>query len=689
MTPEEIQSWKPFLKRITLFKDLANEDLEQVAALLKPLSLPRRGTLFHQGDAADAFYVITSGHVELRTERQGRTSVSGYIGRGDTLGELALLTGEPRAFTAVLEATSEFLVLSKEDFASVLRENPSMLLQLSRTLSNRLLEGTRSTGPRLPLQPKLIAILAPVSSETRRFFCSAFAGFLVEQTRGRVLLVDLSTGRDFGGLARAFGLEPRVVTEEDLRGRDLHDPAVLGDFVQVHPSGIGILSLHPKALTGRLFRSIFLLMNLLRDHCDFAVLSLEHPLQDVEKSILYEADQWMLLGDERSTDAFQRTELELLGYVPEAKRLVDVWLGETMPKELALASRLEWARIDWPAELASRVSRGDSPFATLSDFPAAREGVESLARRVSHLRVGIALGTGAALGYALIGIFKEFEKEHVPIDIVAGTSIGSLVGGLYSLGVSPGEIETLAVSVDKAWVYENLFWDMTLPRSGLFSGTTLLRFIRSYFGEREFVDLRRPFRCVATDIETGEEVVLHDGPVADAIRASCGIPLVFNPYPYRGRFLVDGGLVDPVPVKVVSQMGADILVSVNLTMPAGERKNALRARRAEGATIMGMDLAQLKDLTMPQALRAPNVGQVLFQTIYTMEYEIAKARAGLSHINIHPDLSRFSWTEMHRAKEIIAAGTEIAAAVIPKIKGMLPLFSDSCRVDLHRSRWGS
>jgi NTE family protein len=688
MTPEEIQTWKPFLKRIPLFKDLANEDLERVASLLKPLSLPRRSTLFHQGDAADAFYVITSGHVELRTERQGRISVSGYVGRGDTLGELALLTGEPRAFTAVLEATSEFLVLSKDDFANVLRENPSILLQLSRTLSNRLLQGTRATGPRTPLQPKLIAVLTPLSPESRRFFLAAFAGALVEQTRRRVLLVDFTSEEDATSLAACFGLEPRVVGESDLRGRDLHDPKVLGDFVQVHPSGLGLLTLHSKALTGRLFRSIFLLMNLLRDHSDFAILGLRHPLRDVEKSILYEADQWMLVGNETGADAFQRTELELLGYVPEAKRLVDVWLGETMPKELALASRLEWTRVSWPAELASRVERGDSPFAALPEFPSSNRAVASLARRVANLRVGIALGTGAALGYALIGILKQFDKEHVPLDIVAGTSIGSLVGGMYSLGISPEEIESVAGSVDKAWVYENLFWDLTVPRAGFFSGTTLLRFIRSYFGGKEFVDLERPFRCVATDIETGEEVVMHDGPVAEAIRASCGIPMIFNPFPYRGRFLVDGGLVDPVPVKVVSQMGADILVSVNLTMPAGERKSALRKRLKEGSAVMGMDLAQLKDLTLPRALRAPNMFQVLFQTIYTMEYEIAKARAGLSHVNIHPDLSRFSWTEMHRAREIITAGEEIAAAVMPKIKGMLPLFSNSCKVDLRGARWG-
>ena len=119
MTPEEIQSFKPFLSRIPLFKDLSEADLDRLAALLKPLSLPRGATVFQQGDAADAFYVITSGHVQLRTERAGRTHVLGYLGRGDIVGETALLSGEPRSFTAGLDTTCEFLVLVKADFSAV------------------------------------------------------------------------------------------------------------------------------------------------------------------------------------------------------------------------------------------------------------------------------------------------------------------------------------------------------------------------------------------------------------------------------------------------------------------------------------------------------------------------------------------------------------------------------------------
>ncbi|MFC1678958.1 patatin-like phospholipase family protein [Elusimicrobiota bacterium] len=337
--------------------------------------------------------------------------------------------------------------------------------------------------------------------------------------------------------------------------------------------------------------------------------------------------------------------------------------------------------------MTTKFKSGMSPFQVMAGFPRARTGTERLARRFARLRVGLALGTGAALGYALIGILKAFEREHIPIDIVAGTSIGSLMGGFYALGLTPTEVEEIAVGVDKAWVYENLFWDLTVPRAGIFSGTTLLRFIKSYFGRTEFHQMDLPFACVATDIETGEEIVFKEGPVAEAIRASCGIPLIFQPLAHHGRYLVDGGLVDPVPIRVVSQMGADILIAANLTMPAGERKSALRNKRKQRPPLMSMALSEIKDLTLPKALRSPHLFQILFQMIYTMEYEIAKSRSALAHVNIHPDLSAFSWTEMHRAKEIIEAGEGIAETVMPKIKALLPYFSDSCKADIRRSHW--
>jgi NTE family protein len=681
MHPEEIPAWKPFLKRIPLFKDLSAEDMDKVAALLKPLSLPRGAALFHQGDAADVFYIITSGQLRLVTERKGEAAVTGVLGRGDTLGELALLTGEPRPMTAQLDTTSEFLVLSKEDFTKILSENPGIHFQLSRTLSARILEEGRRTGGKRVL-PGVHAVLTALPAADRRLFLLQLALALVEQTRRRVLLVDM--GEDVGACAKILGLKTTVLTEDDLRESDLRDPEMLRRHVGVHASGLGVLSVPAKTLGGRLYRSIFLLMNLLREQSDFVLLAIDSGFGDVEKSVLYEADRWILAGAAAQRDETARVRASLDRFVPEPKELTELWLGDGAPEVLLHAAGRDHLRLPWPKGLAEGVARGDSPFQAFAKHPAAVQALESFARRIGGLRVGLALGTGAALGYSLIGILKTFKREGVPIDVISGTSIGSLVGGLFALGMEPEEIEQIALRVDRAWVWENLFWDLTIPRSGLFAGTTLFRLIKSYFGEKEFHDLRIPYACVATDIETGEEVVFREGRVAEAIRASCGIPLIFQPFQYQGRFLVDGGLVDPVPIKILSQLGADVLIGVNLTVPAGERKGELSRRRAMSAPAFD----KLRKMTLPNAFQTPNLWQVFFQMIYTMEYEIAKTRASMAHVYIHPDLSGFSWTEMHRAHDIIEAGEHVAEDVVPKIKALLPYFSDSCQVDVKRG-WGA
>ncbi|MCX5787658.1 MAG: patatin-like phospholipase family protein [Elusimicrobia bacterium] len=690
MRPEEIAEWIPFLKRSILFRDLVAEDLEKLALRLQPLSLPKGATLYSRGEPGNSFYLIASGQVRLLAERGGREVVTAFLGRGDSLGEISLLTGEPRSVTVRLDTSSEFLVLSKKDFEEVVRETPSILVQLSRMIAQRML--TSQGGGAQPVEgeaadrQELVMIVNALEAPARTLLTMHLALAVVEQTRRRVLLVDMSP--ETGAVAKAMGLKPVLTSEAMLREQDLRDPAVLRNLVSEHPSGLEVMSLPSVILGGRLYRGIFLLMNLLRESHDFVLVAAGRELGDVEKSILEEADQWVLLGSAATAGAFRALELEMGRIAPQQRRMVKVWVGSPETATAPVLHREGAVTIPWSDELAAEYGRGVSPYQALEKHPKTRRGIDRLARRIARLSVGLAMGTGAALGYSLIGILKGLKKAGIDVDMLAGTSMGSLIAGFQALGMEPEETAAIAMQVDKAWVYENLFWDLTVPRSGLFAGTTLHRFIRSYFGARQFHELELPFACVATDIETGEEVVLREGRVADAIRASCGIPLLFAPFHHEGRFLVDGGLVDPVPTQVLSQMGADVLISINLTMPAGQRKSSVRERH-EAVFSRIADLSKLKELTLPEALKAPSMIEILFQMIYTMEYEIAQSRVNLAHVVIHPDLSGFHWTEMHRGKDLIEMGERVAEESVPKIKAILPFFADHCKLPARKSSWKS
>ncbi len=669
MKPEEIPSWEPFLKRIPLFAGLSPEDLGKIASRLQPLSLPKGATLFREGDDPDAMYLIVSGQARRLRTLSGVESVVAFLSRGEVAGETGILTGIPRTSTVKLDATSEILKLPRKDFEEILREHPTILLHLSRTLAQRLI--VQSAGPARPGSDAHLIVLDPALPRGDRALLSWTLGAeLAAQTRKRVLIVDLTP--EPGAVARAGGLTPVVVGEAELRAVNLRDPAAISGLAQAHPDGLDILSVSPAALSGRMFGSLYLFLNAVRGGHDFALVCLAGGERgDVERAALSEADRVLMAGCDDMRPQFRQMEAEVPGIAPEPARLLRLWLGDLEPEDAPLLIGSECVMIPWGEAVSEAFSRAVSADEALSAVKKTRPAIARLARRLGGVRVGLALGTGAALGHATIGVLKVFKREGIPVDMIAGTSMGSLIAGCYAAGYEPEEIEDMAVRIDKSWVYENLFWDLTVLRSGIFQGEMLLRFIRTYIGSREFSDMDIPFACVAADIETGEEVVLKSGRVAEAIRASCGLPIIFVPMHLNGRYLVDGGLVNPVPTRVLADLGADILIAVNLTMPAGDRPH----RDAAGAKPLlerPVSLATLRDAATPQLLKNPHIVDVFFNMIYTMEYEVAQSRLEMAHVVLHPDLKGFSWTELHRAREIIKAGERAAEEALPRIKALIP-----------------
>ncbi len=667
MTQDEISVWEPVLKRHFLFQEMEREDLLEAALRMKPLSLPRGAILFQQGDPSDALYLVTSGELRILIQKGLSEKVIAYLGRGDLLGEMGLITGESRPVTARLETTSEFLVLQKKDFEDLCRQRPNFLLHVMRVLSRRLLA---AAGAREELQvkgPQIIALVDALPAEQRPLFAVHLALSLVEQTRRRVLVVDLHPRA--GEIARALGLTPVMTSESMLRQQDLRSRDIIRSIGVVHPSGLEILSIKPQVLGGKLFRAIFLLTNLLRENYDFVVVAMDPVLGEVERSILAEGDRWLVAGPSDRRSEVEEVAARLRS-LPESREPDLVWLVSGAAPELSRP----WERVPWPSELSQDFLRTGSPYEGLERFPATRRAVDRLARRLGRMKIGIAMGAGAALGYALIGVLKVLHREHIQVDMVAGTSMGSVIGGMYAAGMDPSEIEAVALKITKGWVYENMFWDLTIPRSGLLSGTMLLRFFRSLFGEREFKDLELPFASAATDIVSGEEVIIEEGKVAEAIRASCAIPVVYQPFHYMGRFLVDGGLVNPVPTRVLSRMGADLLFSVNLTLPVGGPSKP----KADNSLLAGL----------PGPLLGPSAWEILHKTLDTMKFHVAQSRVEFAHVVIQPELHAFQWTEFHRAKEVIEVGEKAAEAALPKIKSFLPFFSNFCRMPIRNDGAG-
>ena len=181
-------------------------------------------------------------------------------------------------------------------------------------------------------------------------------------------------------------------------------------------------------------------------------------------------------------------------------------------------------------------------------------------------RIGLALGGGAARGFAHIGVIKVLESHGIVADYVVGTSAGAVVGSLYAAGHDAFAMQKIAQQLD-----EKIFADWTLGGRGFLKGEALQDFVNQHLGRRPLEKLNKPFATVATDLNSGERVVFRTGDSGLAVRASAAVPGVFQPTQFRGRSYVDGGLTSPVPVQAAREMGADIVIAVDISdRPEGQ-----------------------------------------------------------------------------------------------------------------------
>jgi NTE family protein len=217
-------------------------------------------------------------------------------------------------------------------------------------------------------------------------------------------------------------------------------------------------------------------------------------------------------------------------------------------------------------------------------------------------RIGLALGGGAARGFAHIGVIQVLEEAGIRPDLVVGTSAGSLVAALYASGKSGTELATLALAMD-----ESAITDWSFPGRGLIRGEALARYVREHTGGRTIERMRLPLGIVATDLDSGAAILFQRGDTGAAVRASSAVPAVFQPVRIGEREFVDGGLVSPVPVRFARQMGAELVIAVDIsTPPDGAATSDLFKMLLQTFSIMGRSINQFElrdaDLVLRPAL---------------------------------------------------------------------------------------
>lgn len=267
-------------------------------------------------------------------------------------------------------------------------------------------------------------------------------------------------------------------------------------------------------------------------------------------------------------------------------------------------------------------------------------------------KVGLALGGGAARGLAHIGVLHVLQEEQIPIDMIAGSSAGAAIGAIYAQGKDASLIKNLALKL-LDWRRLVSLADFGFSRTGFVRGRKVGELLKSIMGGNiSFSDLKIQLACVATDIIRCEEVVINEGSVIDGVRASFSIPGIFAVAKWRGRYLVDGGLINPVPVSVVRSMGADFVIAVNVLPDISERRFQMGK---EGIV----------------TFKKPNIFSVVMQSMQMAQCVLVRSCLEGADIVITPRVAHIGVGDFRRHQECILQGELAAKDSVVEIRRQL------------------
>jgi NTE family protein len=280
--------------------------------------------------------------------------------------------------------------------------------------------------------------------------------------------------------------------------------------------------------------------------------------------------------------------------------------------------------------------------------------------------ISLALGGGAARGWAHIGVLRALDEAGIEISMIAGTSIGALVGGCYLAG-KLDQLEEFARSLTKRRIFGLL--DINLGGSGLFGGMKLTSRMQEHMNGSRFEDLPRPFVCVATEVRTGHEIWLTEGSLITAMRASYALPGVFEPVTANGRILVDGALVNPVPVSVCRAYEQPLVVAVNLHYDLFGRAAVIK--HSAGELVVEKDAVPGKHYNPHATANDTRLGitGVMVEAFNIIQDRISRARLAGDppDLSLQPKLGHIGLSEFHRADEAIKLGYEATKAQIGEL----------------------
>ena len=645
-----------------LFRDMQPRERADVIARLQPVSFARGTRILERGTWHGQLYIVVSGLVSVLLQEDHNELAVAQLGPGECFGEMSLITGEPPSATIRAEQDSSLWALPQADFLALIGTCPTLLRNINAILAQRLSRTNQQILVNHVTQLVWLSLVDDATLPLQRSLSAHIADALAMRSQKRVLLLEVCEQDE------AVGPHFAQHTEQ-IR------PSVL-DCARDH----GLFSQH-RAPTRTSGGQHYAALTTLASHTQ-QLAELDNGILGTIIDVASVYDYTLLVTTSSTPHALARSVAELSN-----RHLMIV--SHTMLQEAkpSLAAREASTPVvfvahvpgrptiglqdDYAAQLGCAVTRllpADVPLLTscwdqsktLRQLAAGAEltsAVDYVARSIARQTVGIAFGGGGARGFAHLGVLEQLVKHGVPVDYIAACSSGIITPGMYLIGKSFAESEEIFLQIQRNIVR----W--RIPRTSIFSNAGLKRMLRDLCGELRFEDLATPFAMVAVDLSARAGVVLDRGLLWQASLASTALPGIFPPVLVGDHILMDAGMHDPVPIRLLRKMGADILIASEL---GGQEPPTL-----ESATPW-LQASDKSARSRWKRARSPHIVDLILRT-----YDLAMATIGMHSIReadivIRPKLHRISLRQFSEGRKFVAAGREAVEQSLPELRVYLP-----------------
>jgi predicted acylesterase/phospholipase RssA/CRP-like cAMP-binding protein len=679
------------VKQIPIFNKLNWFELQKIARNCIIQEYKKGDIIRKEGDPADYFYCLVSGRILAYTLNSSQLKENmEYIHRGMHFGMISVFTGESHSLNFEALNDSVILKIDKAEFHELLKSVPQLGIEFTQSLSKRVRSHVK--GVKSIFESTIIAIYSALKGTGSSTYAIHLALSLSKETKKKVILVNIHTRQNDHSQDE---ISPKWKDAIDIN-EIIDDPERIFQNIIRKDTPIDLLNVVFDANDLSLKKHISPLVSTLVGAYHYVMVDLPNDMDDFVMEILNQSDIIHLVAADRRKDLelarnvinrlqssfkenFRAEKIHVIIRSVHEKMYMTY---EEIHKTLDFSVHTYLPQMD-AQEFKNVIETKILMIHQCDEHTEYSKAIKRIARQIGGVMVGVVLGGGAALGVAHVGVIRVLEEENIPVDIVAGSSMGALIASLWAIGKNAAELEKVAREFEKQTGLLKLF-ELIIPIKGLIGERAIRRWLYGHLGNNTFESAKFPLKIIAYDLVRREELVITEGSLVEAVRRSIAIPGVLPPICEDERIIIDGGVLNPLPTNVLARCGVKKIIAINVLQSPqdvsdGHDMEQHKLREIDEIPFRShpFKFISIRIGKFFSKIFTPNIPDIIVRTLQATEYVIAEQSAHQADIVIHPNLVGINWFELYRVDDLIRHGEEATRKALPKIKKLIEVAAEN------------